>query len=52
MIITIRGFPNGKVWIHIGIALDLMLGPAIIHVLDLFVKAYLLLRIVFNDSRY
>ena len=51
MIITIRRFPNGKVWIHIGIAFDVMLSPAIIHVCDLFVEANLLLRIVFNASR-
>ena len=51
MIVTIRGFPDGEVWIHIRIAFDVILSPAIIHVCDLFVEANLLLRIVFNASR-
>ena len=51
MIITIRGFPDGEVWIHIRIAFDVILSPSIIHVRDLFVEADLLLRIVFNASR-
>ena len=48
-VVTTARVVNGRV--HVWIAFDIVVCPAIIHVRDLFVEANLLVRVVFNASR-
>lgn len=51
MIIAISGFSHGKIRIHVRIAFDIVFGPAIIHIRDLFVETDSFVRAVFSASR-
>lgn len=50
MVIAISRFSHGEIGVHVWIAFDIVVCPAIIHVRDLFVEANLLVRVVFNAS--